>query len=287
MAISRSHVEKSQLASGIVITGLAALCLLPWQWLLSDKIDLTQLMSLPSLAHPLGTDQLGRDLFLRLRSCFLQTVLPMWAVTLMATLSGFAGAFLHIVFIRPTKWLRPLDVILSLLCLLLVSIPVGISAFSISLMQTTAGFSSVALALTIIFFLRAHQLVWNWFRESEHLGYWQANKISGGNLCYRVLHYGLGQAWLAPMGETVRFHLQVAIAIEASLSYLGFGIQEPNPSFGNILSAHLPDYLRGQWHVVASVMLAMTLCALLPTALANLARAIYVKRRSRLNAASR
>lgn len=287
MATSNLRIQRTQLILGISIASITVLWLMPWSLLLKDTIDLSQLMSAPSLAHPLGTDHVGRDLFLRLRGCFLQTVLPLWGVSFLATLTGFLAAFVHIVYIRPHRWLRPFDLFISVIALLLVSIPVGISAFSLSLLQTTAGFSSLAIAIALIFFLRAHQLLWGWFRESEHLGYWQANKILGGGLPYRVFRYGMSQAWVRSIIETIRFHLQVAIGIEASLSYLGFGIQEPHPSFGNILAAHLPDYLRGQWHVVVSVMAAMILCALIPSAFESIAKAFYLKQRSRLNAASR
>ncbi len=286
MATNRT-LTRPQTAYAVLATSIVGLCLLPWGFWVSDQIDLSHLMSGPSIAHPLGTDHVGRDLFLRLRGCFLLTVLPLWGVSCLATLAGFGMAFLHIVYIRPQKELRVIDRILSLGALLLVSVPVGISAFSISLLQTTAGFWSLAAAVSIIFFLRAHQLLWGWFRESEHLGYWQANQILGGNLSYRVFHYGMRRAWLGAMGETMRFHLQIAIGIEASLSYLGFGIQEPDPSFGNILAAHLPDYLRGQWHVVVSVMVAMALCAFLPSAITQLVKAAYEKRRSCLNEARR
>lgn len=287
MVTNSERMRNPQLLLGLAIISITALCILPWQFLFKNSIDLSQLMSAPSFAHPLGTDQMGRDLFLRLRACFLQTVLPLWGVSLLATFSGFLAGFVHIVYVRPRVWVRPIDGLFSAVALLLVSVPVGISAFSISLAQATAGLSSVAMAIALIFFLRAHQLVWGWFRESEHLGYWQANKILGGNLAYRVFHYGMRQAWTSSIVETTRFHLQIAIGIEASLSYLGFGIQEPNPSFGNILAAHLPDYIRGQWHVVLGVMIAMALCALLPSALANVAKASYLKRPSRLNAAKR
>lgn len=284
---TNNTLTRPQMAHALLVTMIAGVCLLPWTLWMSEKIDLNLLMNGPSLSHPLGTDHVGRDLFLRLRSCFLLTVLPIWGVALAATLLGFFAAFVHIAYVRPRAWLRPLDRLISFAALLLVSVPVGISAFSISLLQPSAGFWSLASAIAIIFFLRAHQLLWGWFRESEHLGYWQANQVLGGGFSYRVFHYGIKRAWMGSMTETLRFHLQIAIGIEASLSYLGFGIQEPNPSFGNILAAHLPDYLRGQWHVVVGVMMAMALCAFLPSAITNIARTLYVKRRSRLNAASR
>lgn len=54
------------------------LVLIPWGNFLSSDIDLKNTLSLPTFNHPLGTDNLGRDLVLRLSGAFLGVVLPLW-----------------------------------------------------------------------------------------------------------------------------------------------------------------------------------------------------------------
>ena len=50
------------------------------------------------------------------------------------------------------------------------------------------------------------------------------------------------------------FHMKMAVVIEASLSYLGFGVQEPQASFGNMLASHFELYLRGQWQIMLLIV---------------------------------
>jgi len=66
------------------------------------------------------------------------------------------------------------------------------------------------------------------------------------------------------------FQLRVAVAAEASLSFLGFGIQEPQPSFGNMLSSHFDLYLKGHWSVLLVIVGGLALAALFPASLAAL-----------------
>jgi ABC-type dipeptide/oligopeptide/nickel transport system permease subunit len=68
------------------------------------------------------------------------------------------------------------------------------------------------------------------------------------------------------------FHLRTAVAIEASLSYLGFGIQEPSPSFGNMLAAHFDLYLKGQWYVLGILVLWLGVTAAFPQAVLTLSQ---------------
>ena len=69
----------------------------------------------------------------------------------------------------------------------------------------------------------------------------------GGSKLTRVIKYGVFRSWKKEIVEMFFIHLQLAFIIEVSLSYLGFGVQEPNPSFGNMFKSHFDLILRGDF----------------------------------------
>ena len=58
--------------------------------------------------------------------------------------------------------------------------------------------------------------------------------------------------------------------IEVSLSYLGFGVQEPNPSFGNMFKSHFDLILRGDFYTVFVIVGFMIITLAVPKIIFNL-----------------
>ena len=66
-----------------------------------------------------------------------------------------------------------------------------------------------------------------------------------GSLSDRVMKYGLRRLWRKDLEVFTAQHFSLALIIEISISYLGFGIQEPWPSFGRLLAENLSRVFQG------------------------------------------
>jgi peptide/nickel transport system permease protein len=183
----------------------------------------------PSLAHPLGTDQFGRDLLTRLAAAG-RVSLAITGLALAAVLAfGFVyGAFAALVGGRVDGALmRMLDGLLAL-----PRLPVAI-VILVALDQTAMTIWAVVLALAIVSWMltarlvRGHVLV---LREAEFMRAARAVGARRRRLLLRhVLPNTLGILVVATLLE-----LPGVILGEAFLSVLGLGPNPPTPTWGNM-----------------------------------------------------
>jgi len=184
----------------------------------------------PSFAHPLGTDHLGRDVMMRLLLASQAFVLPGLLACVTACLlaipfgamAGFYGGWIS----QAIRY--PLDIVSSLPRFVLVLLICSIYGDNLVVLAVGA-----ALAYVPTFAAALHERVAG-FRSSGHV---QANRAHGvpewKNLWYHVV-------WAACRHLIMRHILSLFVfflILETTLSYLGqFGVQQPNPSWGNMLS---------------------------------------------------
>lgn len=238
-----------------------ALVLLPWETWLGTRPTLARMNEPPSWSHPLGFDNLGRDLLARIAAALRGAVLPLWAGVMGGTLAGCVLGWVATLASK-RKFVILLDTGMTFVC----ALPVGIVAFSWAALREEAGLWSVIVSMaplaTALAYMRFRDLV----RRDSTLAYWEAHHAAGGSLGDRLFRYGLAGAWRQQLLVLLGFLLRVAIAVESALSYLGFGVVEPQPSLGNILAAHFELYLRGEWRILAIVAGALALAAAFPNA---------------------
>ncbi len=185
----------------------------------------------PSLEHPFGSDQLGRDLFSRiiygarvtLLVGFVATGLAIVAGTLVGALAGYAGRWTDMGIMRTA------DVFLAFPPLL----------FSMAALATIDGTSRgvihIAVVLAIIGWMNVARLVRGEFlvlRTREYTEAARAVGASGTSIIFREL---LPNA-VGPIIVAATLGIPAAILTESALSFLGFGIQPPQPSWGNMIS---------------------------------------------------
>lgn len=226
----------------------------------ANAIDLTHMLAPPSALHPLGTDSLGRDLLARIAAAVQETVLPLWTFSALATLGGILLGLALMHAPLPPFMARTLRVLMRLVA----GFPAVVLVFGLSIALGT-GFWAVALGLCIFFALRAGEAVENLWIADKNLGFWVAHTALGGTPLGRVWRYGILGSWRDRLTQLLCFHLRIALIVEASLSYLGFGIQEPDSSFGNLISAHFNLLLRGDARVCLTIIAAFWICTVLPT----------------------
>ncbi len=273
--------QRKAAADLLVILAFLALALGPWARLYGERMDLAHMLAGPSAAHPLGTDNMGRDLLVRVAAAIREGVLPLWGGVLVGTAAGLALGVLALLA-RARRGARPFLRAVDLGAALLASVPVGLVAFGWAAWNERAGLTPVLGSLASLFAVRAYLEVRDLDRHDQNLGYWQAHAALGGTLFSRIWRYGVRGGWARPLVSMLGFNLRVAVAIEASLSYLGFGIQEPKASFGNLLSAHFDLYLKGHWQILLLIVAVLAITAAFPASAASLALARRARREVQL-----
>jgi len=240
------------------------ICFVPWIDVLnvSGDIDLGLGLTSPSFEHWLGTDELGRDMLVRISSAFRDTVLPLWFFVIVAFLGGTSLAFLTLV--SSSRLLGVASRLLGSGAFLIVLIPLGVTVFCFSVYFQKNGLFSVIYSIFIVVFAKAYLNLKQLYQKDHRLLYWDAHEAIGGNLLSRVWRYGICQLWSRQLMCELIFYLKVSIVAEVSVSYLGFGAQEPVASIGNILASHFAESLRRPDHIILIAWMALLLAISIP-----------------------
>lgn len=187
--------------------------------------------------YPLGTDSSGRDLLSRLLyggqiSLLIGFVAMFVAVTLGVLFGATAGYFGGFV---DTAIMRIVDILLAfprlLLLLLIAALWPGASIFVVIVILGATGWMGVS-RLVRAEFLRIKEL--DYTHAARSLGYGKA----------RIMFRHLLPNSLAPVIVNATLLVGNTILVEAGLSFLGFGVQPPDASWGNIIAdgrAYLQD----------------------------------------------
>ncbi len=192
------------------------------------KTDVSLKLKPPSFQHPLGTDQLGRDVFSRmlygsrisLSVGFVAVAISIFIGILVGAVAGYYGRWVDSILMRfvdimlcfPTFFL-----ILTVVALL------GPSIFNIMLVIGITSWMGTSR------FVRAEFLS---LRERDFVQAARALGVADRRIIFKhILPNGL-----APVFVTATLDVATAILVEAGLSFLGFGVQPPAPSWGNILT---------------------------------------------------
>lgn len=197
----------------------------------------------PSLAHLLGTDQLGRDLFARV----LHGGRIALAVALGATaVSLLIGVVLGLIAGYGPRWL---DNILILVFDTVKSFPTVMLALTL---VTLFGPSLMAVVLVVVLvnvpsYARVVRTQTIALKSSDYV---IAAQSMGAGMA-RVLRVHLLPNVIGPVLILASMDIPVVIAIEAGMSFLGLGVRPPTPSWGAILNDGFANIRESYWIVVA------------------------------------
>lgn len=204
-----------------------------------DDINLRARFESPSLTHPFGTDDLGRDVFTRVlyggRISLLVGVLAMLMSlsigTIIGGLAGFYGGWLDSLLMRFTDLFLSLP---SLFVLIVLS----------TLMQghpLVAAYGGLLLIVVIIgslSWMMVARIVRSSFLSIREREFVEAARANGASALRMMLRHILPNA-AGPLLVQATLQVAVAIIAESGLSYLGFGIQPPTATWGNMLKLSL------------------------------------------------
>ncbi len=251
--------KKLKTIQTFIVSALFLMLLLPWNSFLGTKMDIMNSLALPSMKHPLGTDSMGRDFLVRFHETIIASIIPIWSICLLVTIIGILLTLLVL-----GSNLKKLDGFISGINVLVVSVPTTILAMFLSVYFEEVCFEILVITLSILIFSRNYSFISSQYKRSMNLGFWKSHEMMGGSQLSRVWSYGVIGAWRKGLIELFFIHLQLAFIIEITMSYLGFGIQEPLPSFGNMFKSHFDLILRGDFYSISIIVMFMCIVLLMP-----------------------
>ncbi len=204
-----------------------------------QNLDLIGQPSPPSASHWFGTDELGQDSFTRvlyggrislalgLASALLATLLG----TTVGALAGFHGRAVD------AALMRLIDVMLSIPLLPLVLLLAGLFRPGLPLLVLAIG------GLTWMGTARIVRAQFLSLREREFVA---AARALGAGPTRLIVRHLLPNA-LAPITISATLAVGGSIMLESALSFLGFGVQPPTPTWGNLLNAASPWIGAAPW----------------------------------------
>ncbi len=193
-----------------------------------SQYDLDLTLTAPSKLHWLGTDDQGRDVASRmifgsrvsLSVGFVAVSIYVLIGIFLGACAGYFGGWIDIVISRLIEIMLCFPTFFLILAVLAF---VGPSIYNIMIVIGLTGWTGIA------------RLVRAEFLKQRKMDYVAASRIQGASWWRIVFRHVLPNS-LAPVFVSATFGVASAILVESSLSFLGFGVQPPTPSWGEILS---------------------------------------------------
>ncbi len=220
-----------------------------------NKQDLDNRLAPPSWEHPMGTDELGRDLLTRIlhggRISMLIGVLAMSVAvtvgTLFGAIAGFYGGRIDSALMRFT------DVAISFPSLFLLIL---LAAYFGSSVPT------IVLVIGLLSWMRVARLVRASFMSLKAQQFVEAAQCCGVGP-WRIIVYHLLPNALGPIIVAASLGVAGAILTESALSYLGLGIQPPTATWGSMLRNAQDQMAIAPWTAIfPGLMIFLTVIAI-------------------------
>jgi peptide/nickel transport system permease protein len=199
--------------------------------------------------HPLGTDEVGRDLLSRLLfGARISLMVGLFAVlmevvigTTLGAISGYYGGWIDWAIMRVT------DVFLSIPLLPLLLVLTAIVAASSS--KAALNFGVIVLIIGALSWMSVARLVRASFLSLREREFAEAARAVGNNDGRIIFRHLLPNA-VAPIVVQATLDVAGVIVLESTLSFLGLGIQPPTASWGNMLSNAQANLQTAWWAAV-------------------------------------
>jgi len=213
--------------------------------------SLAHMLAPPSAEYWLGTDQFGRDLLTRIiygaRTAlfvgFTSSIIGAVAGLILGVGSAYFGGRIDLIF------QRIMDVFMAFPLIILALAVVSIFG---------TGTENVIIAITIPFIPRCARVVRSNALAIREIPYVDAARACGFSHARIILRHMVPNV-MAPFLIMLTAFVGQAILLEASLSYLGMGVQEPTPAWGLMLQGGAEEYAESAPWVAVWPGLAITL----------------------------
>ncbi len=217
------------------------------------KIDVESVLLPPSLEHPFGTDDLGRDVLSRMiLGCRISMEVGLVAVgistligTVLGAISGYYGGIVDYII------MRFVDIMLCFPTFFLLLAVIALMEPSIINIMIVIGLTSW---MSVARLVRAEFLS---LKEREFV--LAARALGASDL--RIIFKHILPNAMGPVYVSFTLGMGGAILVESALSFLGIGVQPPTPSWGNILTLG-KENLEVAWWLSLFPGLAITITVL-------------------------
>lgn len=206
-----------------------------------NEVDPTNRLQFPSLAHPFGTDNYGRDLLTRclyggrisLLIALVSVLISLVLGSVLGSIAGYFGGIVDMIIMRIMDIMMAIPGTLLIIC---ISALLGTGTWQTAVAVSIGGIPSTARML------RATALS---IRSQEYVEAARA----GGSSHARIIWKHVIPNCLPLIIVQVSMNLGGNIMMISSLSFIGLGVQPPTPEWGAILNAGR-EYIREFWPMI-------------------------------------
>ena len=205
-----------------------------------DVQDYASILQSPSKAHLLGTDEYGRDILSRI---IYGTRVSLSVGLLAQVLATLIGVTLGALAAYYGGWV---DTLISRIMEIFAAFPDLIFAMGI-MFVIGPGIKNIFIALGLLTWVRTARMVRGQILQLKEKEYVEAAKASGATAFHTITKHLIPNC-ISTVIVLVTLGIPNAIMYEASLSFLGLGIQPPTASWGSMISfaqpyiSYLPTY---------------------------------------------
>ena len=241
----KQYLKNKTFRAGLVITGIMLLVILiglVWTPYDPNAMNGAEKLQGPSLAHLFGTDNFGRDIFSRVvqgaGATFLiaaaSVAIGLVIGLVVGGLTGYYGGWLDEILMRIA------DSILAFPSILLALVLIAILG---------KGKYNIIIALGILFIPSFARIVRTEVAKQKNTDYVRNAKLMGaGDM--RILFLHIMPNIIPVLLSSVAIGFNNAVLSEASMSYLGMGVQPPDPSLGRLLSEAQGYLFNAPWYAL-------------------------------------
>ena len=219
-------------------------------------VDAKNQLKAPSREHPLGVDELGRDVLARIlwggRTTLLVSFCALVIAIIIGGIMGIAAAYYG--RFADTIIMRFVDIVMSIPSTLLMIALAAIVKPSLGSLILVVGLGLVPTQARMI---RGQVL------QVVDYEYIEAVRMQGASDLKIILFHILPNA-LSPIITTLILDIAYAVMVISTLSYLGLGVQAPDPEWGSMLAGGRV-YLRYAWHITTFPGIALVITVMMLT----------------------
>ena len=248
-------VRKQPLGTGgllIVVIMVLAAIFAPWLSPYDPTAnDFAAMAEAPGAAHWLGTDQFGRDLLTRI-------IFGARTALVVGFVSALVGGSIGLVLgVASAYFGGRFDLLFQRVMDVFMAFPLIILALAVVSIFGT-GIQNVIIAITIPFIPRCARVVRSSALALRDIPFIDAARAMGYSHTRIILRHMVPNV-MAPYLIMITAFVGQAILLEASLSYLGLGVQEPTPAWGLMLQGGAEEYAESAPWIAVFPGLAITL----------------------------
>lgn len=243
-------------AGAFLCIAVTAMSLLSFFWVPQDynRMEHENRLSQPSFNHLLGTDNFGRDIFSRImaggRNSIFLAVCTVTGAAFLGSLLGLTAGYIG--GITGEIIMRLIDTISSFPGIIL-------ALFMVAILEN--GQFTLLIALLILFTPSYTRIMRTGAMQYKDLSFIQAEKILGAGF-FRITFIHILPNLAPSLLSASVLGLSNAILAEAAMSYLGMGIQPPDPSWGRMLYEAQSWFFQAPWYALApGIFIMLTVIA--------------------------